>query len=58
MFQSTTIKGSQELHQIMLDYLELLTLEQLEKLLKPVINFTMVKIVFGVKSLAFINNQI
>lgn len=34
MFQSTTIKGSQELHQIMLDYLEQLTLEQLEKIVE------------------------
>lgn len=32
MFQSTSIKGSQELHQMMLDYLEQLTLEQLEQI--------------------------
>lgn len=34
MFQSTTIKGSQELHQIMLDYLEQLTLEKLEQIVE------------------------
>ncbi|PTH04450.1 restriction endonuclease subunit R, partial [Staphylococcus capitis] len=34
MFQSTSIKGSQELHQMMLNHLEQLTLEQLENIVE------------------------
>ena len=34
MFQSTSIKGSQELHQMMLNHLEQLTLEKLEKIVE------------------------
>ena len=33
MFQSTSIKGSQEIHQMMLDRLEQLTYEQLETII-------------------------
>lgn len=56
MFQSTSIKGSQELHQMMLNHLEQLTLEKLEKIVEDGYKFYSGQNSIWSKVFSFINN--